>query len=490
MEKYILAIDEGTTNAKALLVNQKGEIVFKDSRALSVSHPQADWSEQDPRAIWEAVVSLLQSCTQYSSPEAIAAIAISNQRESVIIWDRESGEAVTPLISWQCRRSVPFCQSLKESNIESLLIEKTGLMIDPLFPAAKINWLLKNIPNGFENAQAGHYCVGTVDTWLLWKLTGNKEFATDSSNASRTQLFNLNTQEWDQALLDIFEVPASLLPKVNPSSCIHGETLNVDGFPNGISIASMIGDSHAALYGHKGFEEGDVKATFGTGSSLMSVTNISKKPEHGLTKTIAWADNYGVCQALEGNITHSGSALDWVCSIIGDIPQDSLNNIEVTAPSNGGVYFVPALSGLGAPHWRTDVKATFSGIDISTTKYQLLRAGLESIAYQVKDILDAIEQDTNQQVNKVMVDGGPTANAWLMQFLSNLIQKPVIRNMDAEVSAIGAAFLAGQAIGWWENHESLKALDHPVQSFYPKVGAEKAEDWYAGWKAALDRTLL
>ncbi|CCN81831.1 putative Glycerol kinase [Vibrio nigripulchritudo SFn27] len=490
MEKYILAIDEGTTNAKALLINQKGEIVFKDSRPLNVFHPQADWSEQDPEAIWQAVVSLLRSCIEYSYPDAIAAIAISNQRESVMMWERDSGKAITPLISWQCRRSVPFCQALKESNIEPLLIEKTGLMIDPLFPAAKINWLLNDLPNGFEKAQTGFYCAGTVDAWLLWKLTGTKEFATDSSNASRTQLFNLNTQEWDKALLDVFEVPASLLPKVNPSSCIHGKTHNIDGFPDGVPIASMIGDSHAALYGHKGFEEGAVKATFGTGSSLMSVTNISKQPEHGLTKTIAWADKYGVCQALEGNITHSGSALDWVRSVIGDIPESALNNIEAHALTNGGVYFVPALSGLGAPHWQTDVKATFSGIDISTTKYQLLRAGLESIAYQVKDILDAIEKDTKQQVTKVMVDGGPTANAWLMQFLSNLIQKPVIRNLDAEVSAIGAAFLAGQSIGWWETHESLKALDHPVQSFYPKVGSDLVEKWYEGWKDALARTLI
>lgn len=485
----ILAIDEGTTNAKAVCINQDGQIIAKGSKSLSISHPQSAWSEQNPYEIIESVRSAIKQALTTANDLSVQAIAISNQRESILIWERATGTPLTPVVSWQCRRSEAFCQSLAASSDADLVQRSSGLPIDPLFPAAKINVLLNELPEGRERAKAGELCIGTIDVWLAWNLTGGKAFVTDPSNASRTQLFNIHNQSWDSALLEVFDIPFAALPEVLPSSCVRGESYQFDGLPDGIPVMSQVGDSHAALYGQGGFIPGVIKATYGTGSSLMTPVEDISGDDYRLGKTIAWHDGQ-LTYALEGNITHTGAGVAWMSRMLGISDLNTLTEMAAAEKGNGGVYFVPALSGLGAPYWQSDARGLITGLTDFSTPSTLARAALESIIYQIADVFYLMEQMSGRALDALLVDGGPTQSKWLMQSQADLLQRPVIRSKTAEVSALGAGYLAGKALGWWSSREQLAALERNFEIIEPISAHTDLQDNYLGWKAAIQRTLF
>ncbi len=485
-DPFLIAIDEGTTNAKAITVDMHGKILSKGSVPVSLSHPQPGWAEQDPQLIWNATQQAVAQSLSGMATEQLKGIAISNQRESVMVWDKATGKALTPIVSWQCRRSESICQQIAQKPEAGRVIELTGLALDPLFPAAKIVWLLQSIPDGFAKAAAGELCVGTVDVWLLWNLTGGESFVTDHSNASRYQLFNIHSMQWDDELLTVFGIPKACLPKVLPSSELRGYTRNCGVVPDGVPVLSQAGDSHAALYGQGGFNPGTVKATYGTGSSLMTRINQLPAEDFGLSKTVAWHDGESSL-ALEGNITHTGAGLAFVSRLLGINDFDKLSQMAESTANNAGVYFVPALSGLGAPYWDTQARGIFCGLTDATTPAILARAGLESIAYQIADVFFAMEKAAGTRLNALLVDGGATKNRWLMQFQADLLQRTIVRNQVAEISALGAAYLAGKAIGWWKDHAALAALPRDVERIEPNPQSKDMMNNYRAWKVAVTR---
>lgn len=484
----ILAIDEGTTNAKAIAVDREGRIVAKAAVPLALYHPRPGWAEQDPMAIWQAVCQAVAACLAQLPGALVSAVAVSNQRESVLIWDRATGRPQTPVVSWQCRRSQDFCRELAQSDQAALVHQLTGLPIDPLFPAAKIRGMLAALPEGVARAAGGELCVGTLDCWLNWQLTGGRAFSTDYANASRTQLFNIRERRWDERLLAVFSVPAACLPEVKPSAAVHGHTLpgQVPGLAGDIPIAALIGDSHAALYGQGGSQAGDVKATYGTGSSLMLAVDDIDDVAQGLSATVAWHDG-AVRYALEGNITHTGAGLSWVARLLGVASLTRLSAMALNADGNQGVYFVPALSGLGAPHWDSAARGLICGLTDAATPDVVARAGLESIAYQVADVFFAMERAARRRLPALRVDGGATQNLWLMQFQADLLQRRLIRNLNAEVSALGAAYLAGRTLGWWPDNQHIAALKRAVEYIEPRAETAEMRDNYHLWQTAVAR---
>lgn len=483
----ILAIDEGTSNAKAVLVNELGQVIARASRPLTVSHPQPGFSEQDPQSIWLNTLAAIDEClAQVNRP--VTAVAISNQRESVVAWDRHTGEPLSPCISWQCRRSTALCAQLHEQGHEATILAKTGLALDPMFSAGKFRWILDHLEDGHARAAAGDICLGTVDSWLLWKLSGGQVFATDYSNASRTQLFNLHTCTWDTELLALFGIPAASLAPIQPSAGFFAETARFDRLAAGIPVMSVIGDSHAALYGQGGFAPGLVKATLGTGSSLMTPMGGPIASTHGLSTTLAWHDGSTPTYAMEGNIVHTGAAVQWASRLMAGESLDAMAEQAAQLQNNGGVYFVPALSGLGAPHWKADARGLICGLTEATSGAHILRASLESIGYQIRDVFEAMQQDIGSPLKELWVDGGATRNRWLMHFLADLLQRPVVRSLSPEVSALGAAHLAGRALGIWNSDEALAGLERQRERFEP-VASAAAEACYGEWKHALKRTL-
>lgn len=483
---FIIAIDEGTTNAKAITVDSGGNIVAKGSVPVSLNHPKPGWAEQDPWQIWSATEQAITQCLQPSDVSNLKGIAVSNQRESVLVWERQSGKPLTPIVSWQCRRSEALCREIANKPEAARVMQLTGLALDPLFPAAKIAWLLERIPDSHVRAEKGELCVGTVDVWLVWNMTQGDAFVTDHSNASRYQLFNIHTLNWDDELLRIFNIPRACLPKVLPSSELRGYTKNCASLPDGIPILSQVGDSHAALYGQGGFNPGTVKATYGTGSSLMTRVNKAPTEDFGLSSTVAWHDGEASL-ALEGNITHTGAGLAFVSRILGINDFDKLSQMAESVEGNAGVYFVPALSGLGAPYWDTQARGMFCGLTDATTPAIMARAGLESIAYQIADVFHAMEKAAGQRLDALLVDGGATKNRWLMQFQADLLQRTIVRNQVAEISALGAAYLAGKAIGWWNDHRQLSALPREVEFIEPRIQTAEMLENYLQWKAAVAR---
>lgn len=483
----ILAIDEGTTNAKAIAVDREGRILSKGAVALTLDYPRPGWVEQDPLALWQGVCQAVAACLAQVPDGEVKALAVSNQRESVLVWERSTGTPLTPVVSWQCRRSQDFCQELARSEQAALVRQLSGLPIDPLFPAAKIRGMLLALPQGMERAARGELCVGTIDCWLNWQLTGGREFSTDYANAARTQLFNIHQRRWDERLLAVFSIPAACLPEVNPSASIHGYTCPglALGLLGGIPICALIGDSHAALYGQGGNRAGDVKATYGTGSSLMLAV---EKPDagEGLSSTIAWHDGE-VSYALEGNITHTGAALSWVARLLGVASLTQLSDMALSQAGNQGVFFVPALSGLGAPYWDSRARGLLCGLTDAATPETLARAGLESIAYQIADVFFAMERAAGRRLPALRVDGGATQNRWLMQFQASLLQRPLIRNLNAEVSALGAAYLAGRTLGWWPDNEHIAALKREVEYIEPCAETAEMHNNYTLWQAAVAR---
>lgn len=485
----ILAIDEGTTNAKAVLIDQAGQIVAKASRPLTITHPKAAWSEQDPlevmQGVNESIAELLQSHSSYE----VAGVAVSNQRESVMFWHKETGLPLTSLVTWQCRRSADFCAQLQQGELGHKVQVLSGLPIDPLFPAAKLKWLLENTPGLLSLAEEGVACAGTVDAWLVFNLTAKRSFVTDDSNASRTQLYSLGRAGWDPELLEVFGIPKLCLPEIKPSSAYRGEVIGHAAIADGTPILSQIGDSHAALYGQGGFMPGVIKATYGTGSSLMTpLRSLIKSDDYRLARTVAWHDGQ-MTHAFEGNITHTGAGVSFMSRMLGIQNIGQFADMAAATTSNDGVYFVPALSGLGAPHWRSDVRGLITGLTDNATPNVLARAAFEAIAYQVADVFYLTSALCGEPLECLLADGGPTQNHWLMQFQADVLNRPVVRSTNAEVSALGAGYLAGKALGWWCDRDDLALLDRGADIIEPSRDKSIAVAGYEGWKDAVARAL-
>ncbi|RPE62908.1 glycerol kinase [Pacificibacter maritimus] len=482
-DQAILAIDEGTTNSKAVLVSQAGQIISSGSAPVPIEHPQAGWVQQDAEQIWIATQKAIAACLAKAPDTQITALGISNQRESILIWDRVTGAPLGPVISWQCRRTAAQCEALKAAGHEADVIAKTGLPLDPMFPATKAAWLVQN-----HAAPQTDVCIGTVDSWLIWKLSGHQVHATDSSNAARTQLFNLVDQKWDDALCDLFGVDMSILPKVHDSSHIFGVTKGVQGLPDGIPIASAIGDSHAALFGHGAFDSGDGKITFGTGSSVMTTLPRFVAPPKGITTTIAWSIGGRPTYALEGNILVSASILPWAAKLLGLENIEALLELAQSVPDAGGVSLVPAHVGLGAPHWDAEAQGLICGLSFGAGPAQVARAAAESMAFQVQDVFEIMAQ-TSQDFGRLFVDGGPSNNGFLMQLVANYLDHSVIQSENSSASAIGAAYLAGLATGFWADIPTVANLGRHGTQIAANLPALQRSDDIARWRKAIARTV-
>lgn len=485
----ILGIDQGTTNTKVLRVNAAGEVTARASQPLEVSYPQPAWVEQDPMCLWQSIQQAIDGCLAGADPARIAGVAVTNQRESVVLWDRRSGQPVGPCVVWQCRRSAPFCQELHARGMEPLLHQRTGLTVDPLFSASKMRWLLDHTPDGLRRAEDGELCLGTVDSWVLWNLTGGKVHACDMTNASRTQLFNLHTLRWDADLLALFGIPAAALPTVMPSNAIFGETVPTGRLPGGIPVAALIGDSHAALFGHAGFQRGAIKATYGTGSSLMTPITRPILSERGLSTTVAWATDRPT-YALEGNISVTGAAVQWLGQLLGaENPAEAVARLAAQVADADGVYFVPAFVGLGAPYWHQAARGLITGLTRGSGPAQLARATVESIAYQVRDVFDAMQAEADSELAFLLADGGASRNQQLMQFQADILGVPVLRSTSADVSALGAVYLAGLALGVWPTLEAIASLPRGHERFEPQMSAERRAALVAGWRQAVAQAM-
>lgn len=486
----ILAIDQGTTNTKALLVDVEGRPRARASAATRVTTRNGNWVEQEPEDIWQSVQQAVGECLKQQPEVAVAGIAISNQRETVVAWDRKSGRAVAPAIVWQCRRSEAICDRLRADGLAEMLRDRTGLAIDTLFSASKMRWLLENVAGLRGRAEAGEVCFGTVDSWLIWRLTEGRVHACDASNASRTQLLNLERCEWDEELLHIYGVPRAALPEVRDSSGCFGRCSGIARLQD-VPIVSAMGDSHAAMAGHGSYVPGTVKATYGTGSSLMTLLPGRGAPVEGLATTIAWRLG-GVTQyALEGNIAMTGAGVAWVGEFLGLAePIESAARLASSVTGSEGVYFVPAMSGLGAPYWDGQAQGCLSGLTRTSRAAHMARAAVEAIAFQVRDVFDAMAEGAGCELPSLHADGGATRNDTLMQFQADLLGRPVVRSGCEDLSAVGAAWFGGLALGWWKSTAELGGLPQEAQSFLPQMEPAERERLYAGWQTAVKRARL
>ncbi|SMC49370.1 glycerol kinase [Rhizobium sp. RU36D] len=446
-QSFVIAIDQGTTNTKAVLVDASGKVVSKASASLTSSYPRPGWAEQSANDIWDSVRSVISEIV-VGGHGPIAGIAISNQRETLVVWDAETGEPLAPAILWQCRRTAAACQSLIDAGHDPDVVDVTGLSINALFPASKLGWVMDHVASARDLAAQGRLRAGTVDSWLLFKMTGGSVFATDHSNASRTMLFDTARLAWSPELCDLFHVPMSALPQARPSNSHFGETaLDATALPGGTPILTMMGDSHAALYGHGVRRPGLVKATYGTGSSLMTLTDRRVLSGHGLSSTIAWSDDRGVAYALEGNITVSAQAIAFAATMLGLAGPAALSDLAQSVPDSGKVVFVPALAGLGAPHWTDAATGTISGMTHATAPAHIARATMEAVALQIADVFNAMQKDVGADLSGLMADGGASTNDFLMQLQADILDRPVLRGDQPEVGALGAAAMAFRALG-------------------------------------------
>ena len=484
--RHVLAIDQGTTSTKVLLFDEEGAAVARAVRPVAISFPQPGWVEQDALTVWRSVAEGIDACLEASGDRVVTAVALSNQRESALLWDRASGRPLGPVVVWQCRRTAPLCDELRRAGAQPVIQRRTGLTIDPLFSASKIRWLLDAIPDGHRRAADGGICAGTIDAWLIWQLTGGAVHACDVTNASRTQLLNLETAEWDDTLLDLFHVPRAVLPTLMPSAGQFGTTVRHGRLASGIPIASAIGDSHAALFGHAAFRPGRVKATYGTGSSLMTLVETPMPSARGLSTTVAWGIGDRIAYALEGNITVTGSAVDWLGQVLNRSEANAIAEMAESVDGTGGVYLVPAFAGLGAPYWDAEARGVICGLTRGTTAAHLARATIESIAYQVRDVFDVMRHEAGAP-DALLADGGASRNDQLMQFQADLLDRPVLRNESADLSASGAAWLAGLATQIWTSTEALSALPQRVTRFDPAMPAGERAQRLDGWREAVAR---
>jgi glycerol kinase len=473
----VLAIDQGTTNTKAVLVDAGGQVVARASAPLTTHYPHPGWAEQSASAIWASVEQVIADLAPHGAPDAIA---IANQRETLVVWDADTSQPICPAPIWQCRRTAAECAALIAAGHNPAVLAATGLDINPLFPASKLAWVLRNVPQAAELLAQGRLRAGTVDSWLLWNLTGGGTFACDHSNASRTQLFDTTTLSFSADLAAIFGAPLDCLPDPRPSDRRFGETVaGPTALPGGIPIHAMLGDSHAALYGHGVRKPGTVKATYGTGSSLMTLTPTRVASTHGLSGTIAWTDAQGTAYALEGNITVSAQAAAFMAGLLGIKDAANLSDLAQSVPDSGGVVFIPALAGLGAPHWDDTATGTITGMTHGTTRAHLARATFEAIALQIADVFTAMEADIGHPLAALRADGGASGNSFLMQLQADILNRKVETADVEEVGALGAACMAFGAMG------HTMPLPAPARSHVPGTGAEGAKALRALWQKSL-----
>ena len=493
MSKYILAIDQGTTSTRALLYDKNGDIIEKAQKEFTQYYPKPGWVEHDPEEIWNSTLGVINNVIKQSGikPFEIDSIGITNQRETTVVWDKNTGEPLCNAIVWQCRRTADICKDLKEEGYEELFREKTGLLLDPYFSGTKIKWILDNVEGARQMAEENKIVFGTIDTYLIWKLTDGKVHVTDYSNASRTLLYNIHDLEWDQELLDIMEVPSYILPDVKSSSEIYGYTDKNVFFGQHIPIAGIAGDQQAATFAQGCYEEGMTKITFGTGAFLLM--NTGEKPvysENGLLTTIAWGCDGKITYALEGSIFNAGSAIQWLRDelfLLNEAPDSEYFAGKVD--SSDGVYFVPAFTGLGAPYWNPDVRGTLVGLTRGSSKNHIIRATLEALVYQSKDLIQAMLEDSGLDLKEVKVDGGASANNLLMQFLADMTNTAVERPVNTETTVTGAAYLAGLATNFWDDLDDLMNKRKVEKIFNPKMEQAERDKRYEGWMKAIDTAL-
>jgi len=488
---HILALDQGTTSSRALIINSHGDILAIAQKEFKQFFPESGWVEHDAEEIWTSQFSVANEAMAKAKLNAsdIAAIGITNQRETTVVWDRKSGQPIFHAIVWQDRRTAPLCLDLKNQKLEPLFKAKTGLLLDPYFSGTKVRWLLDHIPGAKEKAKRGELAFGTIDTWLIWKLSQGKLHITDATNASRTLLFNIHTGTWDEEILKILEIPRSLLPEVKSSSEVYGETGD-HVFTAKIPIAGIAGDQQAALFGQGCFEAGQAKATYGTGCFILM--NTGTKPissQNQLLTTVAIKLGGETQYALEGSVFNTGTAIQWFRDNLGLIKKSSeIDTLAATVPNSGGVYFVPAFTGLGAPHWDPNARGTIVGISRGTTAAHLARSIIECIAFQASDVLKAMENDSKIKILELRVDGGSIVSNLLMQFQADLIDTPVMRPKNSEITALGAAYLAGLAVNVWKNKKEIASLWQLDRKFSPQMDSLRRAQLMKTWARAVERS--
>ncbi|SDI33142.1 glycerol kinase [Alteribacillus persepolensis] len=489
MEKYMMALDQGTTSSRAIIFNQAGDIVKVAQKECTQHFPHPGWVEQDANEIWGSILAVMASVLAESNikPKQIAGIGITNQRETTVVWDKHTGKPVYNAIVWQSRQTADICEDVKDKGYSGIITNKTGLLVDAYFSATKVKWILDHVEGAREKAENNELLFGTVDTWLIWKLSGGKAHVTDYSNASRTLMYNIHELSWDDELLKIFNVPKDMLPEVHSSSEVYAHTAPYHFFGEQIPIAGAAGDQQSALFGQACFEEGMAKNTYGTGCFMLM--NTGQKPiasKHGLLTTLAWGIDGNVEYALEGSIFVAGSAIQWLRDGL-RMFQDASESEQYAArvSSTDGTYVVPAFVGLGTPYWDPDVRGAVFGITRGTQKEHFIRAALESLAYQTKDVLDAMVADANTQLKALRVDGGAVKNDFLMQFQADMLDVAVERPVVNETTALGAAYLAGLAVGYWQSKEEIAKQWKVSKTFSPNMSSSERHTLYNGWKKAV-----
>jgi len=490
LSEYVLALDQGTTSSRAILFDRQGQPVASAGHPIRQIYPQSGWVEHDPQEIWQSQLASAREVLEAAGARTsqVAAIGITNQRETTILWDRQTGEPLANAIVWQCRRTAPLCQELKARGLEPSFRQKTGLVIDPYFSGTKIAWMLDNVPGARASAERGRLLFGTVDSWLLYKLTGGRVHATDYSNASRTLMFNISHLAWDEDVLAELAVPSSLLPSVLPSCGVFGES-EPSLLGAALPIGGIAGDQQAALFGQACFQVGMAKNTYGTGCFvLMNVGHDSLPLSSSLVTTIAWSLGQGVEYALEGSIFIAGAAVQWLRDGLGLIATAAESEaVAASVPSSEGVYVVPAFVGLGAPHWDPLARGAIVGISRGTARAHLVRATLEAIAFQTRDVIETMESECGLTLPELRVDGGAAANDLLMQIQADILGREVVRPAVTETTALGAAYLAGLAVGFWQGQDELADKWRVDKRFQPRMDASQREELYQGWKRAVER---
>ncbi|MBO1004082.1 glycerol kinase GlpK [Pseudogracilibacillus auburnensis] len=491
-EKYILSLDQGTTSSRAILFNHQGEIVATAQQEFEQFFPQPGWVEHDANEIWTSILACIAGVLRKADvrPDQVEGIGITNQRETTVVWDKHTEKPVYKAIVWQSRQTADICNELREQGHNELFREKTGLLIDAYFSGTKVKWILDNVEGAREKAESGDLLFGTIDTWLVYKLSGGKAHVTDYSNASRTLMFNIYDLKWDEELLEILTVPKSMLPEVRQSSEVYANTVDYHFFGHEVPIAGIAGDQQAALFGQACFDSGMAKNTYGTGCFMLMNTGEKGVPsDHGLLTTLAWGVDGKVEYALEGSIFIAGSAIQWLrdgLKLIEHAPESE--NFATKVDSTDGVYMVPAFVGLGTPYWDSDARGAVFGITRGTSKEHFIRATLESLAYQTKDVLDAMIADSGIDLKSLRVDGGAVKNNFLMQFQSDMLGVPVERPVVQETTALGAAYLAGLAVGFWDSKEEIAKQWQNERTFTNELPTKKRDTLYAGWQKAVEAT--
>ena len=488
-QQYIMAIDQGTTSSRAIIFDHDGNKVAISQQEFPQYFPQPGWVEHDPLEIWDSVQSVISNVMIKSQikPYKIAAIGITNQRETTVIWDRHTGKPIYNAIVWQSKQTSDIAEQLIKDGYKEMIHQKTGLVIDSYFAATKIKWILDHVPGAREKAAKGDLMFGTIDTWLLWNLSGRRVHATDVTNASRTMLFNIHTLDWDQDILDLLGIPQSLLPEVKPSSAIYGYTGDYHFYGVQIPIAGIAGDQQAALFGQAAYDKGSIKNTYGTGAFIVMNTGLEPTlSDNGLLTTIAYGLDGQTHYALEGSIFVAGSAVQWLRDGLKMFNKASESEqMAVDAKTTGGVYVVPAFTGLGAPYWDQEVRGAMFGLTRGTERGHIIRATLEAIAYQTKDVVDTMVKDTQLPLTALTVNGGASRNNFMMQFQADILQTPIKRAAMEETTALGAAFLAGLAVDFWEDQDELRKLSRIGDQFDPQMDPQEAADLYRGWQRAI-----